>query len=201
MSAAPRKWLLTYDLYHFQLKCFTWTNECDSSSPWRAPKCSTSVDRRKLSVCALAHWRGTVCALVLYEVKHKDLCDGIRRHKFRQISHGVVVADKISSVGKWWADVQRNTEEQWGRTAWRWPIGWQRVVMCTCQHDEEDEEMLRWAVEAKRWRDQSQKRKTLLRGSGGASATRWVTCLLTTLAALAVIDIFPSRLPDDEWTM
>lgn len=41
-----------------------------------------------------------MCALVLYEVKHKDLCDGIRRHKFRQISHGVVVADKISSVGK-----------------------------------------------------------------------------------------------------
>lgn len=48
---------------------------------------------------------------------------------------------------------------------------------------------------------QSQKRKTLLRGSGGASATQWVTCLLTTLAALAVIDIFLSRLPDDEWTM
>lgn len=61
--------------------------------------------------------------------------------------------------GKWWADVQRNTEEQWWRTAWRWPIGGQRAVMWPCQHDEEDEEMLCWAVEAKRWRDDHDKVK------------------------------------------
>lgn len=40
-----------------------------------------------------------MCALVLYEVKHKDLCVGIRRHKFRQISHGLVVADKKKMLG------------------------------------------------------------------------------------------------------